>query len=57
MAGFKKNKGLSATDLALALSRLEFTTLPPAAATQSAFFGVDGFEGVGGIELVLRKLH
>lgn len=51
VGGFKKNKDPSATDLTLALSGLEVTNLPPAAATQSTFIGVEGFEGeYGGIE-------
>ncbi|KAL6184014.1 hypothetical protein ACLB2K_045421 [Fragaria x ananassa] len=51
VTGFKKNKDPSATDLQLALSTLEVTTLPPAEATQSTHIAVEGFEGqYGGIE-------
>ncbi|XP_057967709.1 uncharacterized protein LOC131157512 [Malania oleifera] len=51
VAGFKKNRDPSATDLSTALAGLEVTTLPPAEATQSTFIGVEGFEGdYGGIE-------
>lgn len=51
VTGFKKNKDPSATDLTLALSTLEVTTLPPAEATQSTHIAVEGFEGeYGGIE-------
>ncbi|OVA04210.1 Muniscin C-terminal mu homology domain [Macleaya cordata] len=51
VGGFKKTKDPSATDLTTALSGLEITTLPPAAATQSTFIGVEGFEGdYGGVE-------
>ncbi|KAF6138491.1 hypothetical protein GIB67_022525 [Kingdonia uniflora] len=49
--GFKKSKDISASDLTTALTGLEITTLPPAAATQPTFIGVEGFEGdYGGIE-------
>ncbi|KAG9446202.1 hypothetical protein H6P81_012330 [Aristolochia fimbriata] len=52
VGGFKKNKESgSNSDITSALSGLEVTTLPPAAATQSTFIGVEGFEGdYGGIE-------
>ncbi|XP_077238314.1 uncharacterized protein LOC143879693 [Tasmannia lanceolata] len=51
VGGFKKNKDASASDLTLALAGLDVTTLPPAAATQSTFIGVEGFEGdYGGVE-------
>ncbi|XP_010274914.1 PREDICTED: uncharacterized protein LOC104610125 isoform X1 [Nelumbo nucifera] len=51
VGGFKKNKDTSATDLTKALAGLEITTLPPAAATQSTFISVEGFEGdYGGVE-------
>ncbi|PWA94883.1 Muniscin C-terminal mu homology domain-containing protein [Artemisia annua] len=39
------------SDMAIVLSGLEVTTLPPAAATESTHIGVEGFEGdYGGIE-------
>ncbi|KAL5973994.1 hypothetical protein ACLOJK_030654 [Asimina triloba] len=53
VGGFKKTKDGAAvpSDVATALAGLEVTTLPPAAATQSTFIGVEGFEGdYGGIE-------
>ncbi|XP_077216683.1 uncharacterized protein LOC143851221 [Tasmannia lanceolata] len=51
VGGFKKSKDASASDLTLALVGLDVTTLPPAAATQSTFIGVEGFEGdYGGVE-------
>ncbi|XP_058068082.1 uncharacterized protein LOC131217241 [Magnolia sinica] len=53
VGGFKKSKDGPAvpSDVATALAGLEVTTLPPAAATQSTFIGVEGFEGdYGGIE-------
>nr|XP_043626229.1 uncharacterized protein LOC122597729 [Erigeron canadensis] len=50
VGGFKKDKD-QASDLAMVLSGLEVTTLPPAAATESTHIGVEGFEGdYGGIE-------
>lgn len=56
VSGFKKNKDPSATDLTLALSGLEVTTLPPAEATQSTYIGVEGFEGdYGGVEYSNEK--
>lgn len=52
VGGFKKSKEATVpSDMALALAGLEVTTLPPAAATQSTFIGVEGFEGdYGGVE-------
>jgi hypothetical protein len=56
VSGFKKNRDPSATDLTLALSGLEVTTLPPAEATQSTYIGVEGFEGdYGGVEYSNEK--
>ncbi|XP_071716236.1 uncharacterized protein [Rutidosis leptorrhynchoides] len=50
VGGFKKDKD-QASDMAIVLSGLEVTTLPPAAATESTHIGVEGFEGdYGGIE-------
>lgn len=52
VGGFKKSKDKALpSDVAVALAGLEVTTLPPAAATQSTFIGVEGFEGdYGGVE-------
>ncbi|KAK6942048.1 Muniscin C-terminal [Dillenia turbinata] len=51
VGGFKKTKDGSGTDLNTQLAGLEVASLPPAAATQSTFIGVEGFEGdYGGIE-------
>ncbi|GJZ07209.1 muniscin C-terminal mu homology domain-containing protein [Tanacetum coccineum] len=50
VGGFKKDKE-QVSDMAIVLSGLEVTTLPPAAATESTHIGVEGFEGdYGGIE-------
>ncbi|KAL4589999.1 hypothetical protein LXL04_002916 [Taraxacum kok-saghyz] len=50
VGGFKKDKD-QASDMAIVLSGLEVTTLPPPAATESTHIGVEGFEGdYGGIE-------
>nr|GEW25394.1 muniscin C-terminal mu homology domain-containing protein [Tanacetum cinerariifolium] len=50
VGGFKKDKE-QVSDMAIVLSGLEVTSLPPAAATESTHIGVEGFEGdYGGIE-------
>ncbi|XP_031501127.1 uncharacterized protein LOC116264845 [Nymphaea colorata] len=50
VGGFNKAKD-APSDLSVALAGLEVTALPPAAASQSTFIGVEGFEGeYGGIE-------